>query len=112
MWHLVLKLFVRLLFSALGEEVFTEFFHKLTKGKHRMSTTPVTPTPVPAKETAGQKIDSVLHLFVLMGIEAASIFVKNPAHQQTAQQIINGVSAVLPALDAELNGGAATTTQG
>lgn len=57
----------------------------------------------------GSKFDMVLHDFVVMGIFAASIFVKNPAHQETAGKIIQAVTQLLPALDAQLNPGNPTT---
>lgn len=73
-----------------------------------MSSTILTPTPAPAvtttKPTAGEIIDTVLHDVILTGVLAASIFVKNPAHQQTASLIINAISQLLPQLDAQLNG--------
>lgn len=62
-----------------------------------------TPTPIPAKQSAGQIADTILHDVIATGILAASIFVKNPAHQQTAANLINAVQTLLPMLDAQLN---------
>lgn len=71
---------------------------------------PVTnPAPVSApvtntKPSVGNVIDTVLHDVILTGVLAASIFVKNAAHQQTASLIINAMAQLLPVLDAQLNG--------
>jgi flagellar biosynthesis protein FlhB len=43
----------------------------------------------------GTITDEVLHDILLMGALAASIFVKNPVHQQVAGQLINAVNTVL-----------------
>ena len=62
-----------------------------------------TTAPGPVKATAGAIVDTVLHDVILTGILAASIFVKNPAHQQTAASLIQAVQQLLPVLDAQLN---------
>ena len=50
------------------------------------------------------RIDEILHALVLLGITAASIFIKNPNSQQHAASIINAVNTtVLPIADALLN---------
>lgn len=63
------------------------------------------PAPIPAKQSAGQIADTILHDVIATGILAASIFVKNPASQQTAANLINAVQQLLPMLDAQLNPG-------
>jgi hypothetical protein len=59
---------------------------------------------------SGSTIDAILHALVILGISAASIFVKNPNSQQHAVSIINLVQTeVLPLADALLNPPAAAT---
>lgn len=53
--------------------------------------------------TVGQKVDTVLHDIIAVGILAASIFVKNAAHQETASKLIQAVGQLLPMLDNQLN---------
>ena len=63
-----------------------------------MSTT--TQAPLSSNAT----IDVILHALVLLGITAASIFVKNPNSQQHAASIINATNQlVLPLADQLLN---------
>lgn len=58
------------------------------------------PTPL----TAESKIDEILHALVLLGITAATIFVKNPNSQQHAASFINATNQViLPVVDSLLN---------
>lgn len=60
-----------------------------------MATTPLTST---------SKLDEILHALVLLGITAASLFVKNPNTQAHAASIINATNqVVLPLADALLN---------
>lgn len=67
-----------------------------------MATTVATVQPAAAKPD-WEKISSiVLHDVIAAGILAASIFVKNPAHQQTAASLINAVNTLMPMLDASL----------
>ena len=57
-----------------------------------------------ANLSASATIDEILHALILLGITAASIFVKNPNSQQHAVSIINAVnSTVLPLADSLLN---------
>jgi hypothetical protein len=51
-----------------------------------MATTVVTPAPVTPVPSKSQEL---LGLFVTLGLTAASIFIKNPATQQHAANIIN-----------------------
>lgn len=46
--------------------------------------------------------DDFLHDVLLMGALAASIFVKNPAHQETAGLLIQAVTNLLKTVDAQL----------
>jgi hypothetical protein len=58
------------------------------------------PTPLHAQST----LDEILHALVVLGITAASIFVKNPKSQAFAGNIINATNqVVLPVADALLN---------
>lgn len=67
-----------------------------------MATTP-TPAPVPHL-TAESRLDEILHALVIVGISAASIFVKNPNSRNLAGQIINVMNTnVLPTVDSLLN---------
>ena len=52
----------------------------------------------------GEVSDTILHDILLMGALAASIFVKNPAHQQTAGLLINAVNQMIQVLDPQLLG--------
>jgi hypothetical protein len=61
-----------------------------------------TSTVVP-KPTAGQIADAVLHDVLFLGSIAASIYVKNPGHQQQAAALISAISQLLPVLDSQLN---------
>lgn len=91
-----------------------------------MATGPLTPTPVstqpmsgtgligstdasgqvaPLHQTKGQVFDTVLHDFVLLGMLAASVFVKNPQSRAKAGAIMNLVQQAMPILDAQLNPG-------
>lgn len=56
----------------------------------------------PTKETAGQIADTILHDVITAGILAASIFVKNPASQQKAANIMQAIQQLLPMLDSQL----------
>lgn len=74
-----------------------------------MSTPVVVPTP-PAKLSSGVLVDTILHDVLIAGSLAASIFVKNPAHQQAAASMINAVNVLLKFLDPQLTGQPTTTT--
>lgn len=68
-----------------------------------MGTTVVTPQPTTQTPSKAATItDAVLHDVLLLGALAASIFVKNPAHQQTAGLLINAVNNVLQTIDKQL----------
>ncbi len=54
--------------------------------------------------------EDVLNDVFMMGTLAASIFVKNPGHQQEAANMIQAASKMLQLIDAQLNG-TATTAQ-
>jgi hypothetical protein len=56
----------------------------------------------------GKITDMILHDVITVGVLSASIFVKNPAHQETAGKLINAVAQLLPMLDAQLNPGNVT----
>ena len=67
-------------------------------------------TPTPLSVTA--RLDEILHALILLGITAASIFIKNPNTQQHAATIINAVNTtVLPLADELLNPPAAPAAQ-
>ena len=54
--------------------------------------------------TSTSKLDEILHALVLLGITAASMFVKNPNSQQHAVSIINATNQiVLPLVDSLVN---------
>ena len=53
-----------------------------------------TPTPAPQSEAS-----KILGELFTVGVAAASIFVKNPYHQQTASGIISILNALLPGLE-------------
>lgn len=55
-----------------------------------MSTSPVSPQSEASK---------ILGLLYVLGITAASIFIKNPAHVQTAGNIVNLLNTVLPDIE-------------
>jgi len=58
----------------------------------------------PTALTVESTIDEILHALVMLGITAASIFVKNPKSQALAGQIINATNqVVLPMADSVLN---------
>lgn len=60
-------------------------------------------TPAPVLNV-NATIDEILHALVILGITAASIFVKNPNSQQHAASIINATNqVVLPLADSLLN---------
>lgn len=65
-----------------------------------MSAVITQPTQHPSE--AATITDDVLHDVLLMGALAASIFVKNPQHQQTAGLLINAVANLLKTIDAQL----------
>jgi hypothetical protein len=67
-----------------------------------MATTPT--APVTPHIASGVLIDTILHDVLIAGTLAASIFVKNPAHQQTAGAMINAVNVLLKFLDPQLTG--------
>jgi len=58
-----------------------------------------TPQPLHSLST----LDAILHAFILAGMTAASIFIKNPNSQAKAAPIINLVNEVLPVIDTALN---------
>lgn len=64
----------------------------------------MTPSPAPPAPLAiNATIDEILHALVILGITAASIFVKNPNSQAHAASIINATNqVVLPLADALL----------
>jgi len=53
-----------------------------------------TPTPAPQSEAA-----KIIGELFTVGVAAASIFVKNPSHQQTASNIVAILNALLPGLE-------------
>jgi hypothetical protein len=58
-----------------------------------------TTTPAPgAKATASE----IIGLLYTLGVAAATVFVKNPAHVQTAQNIIAILNAELPNIESLL----------
>lgn len=63
-----------------------------------VGTTVVNPTAPIAKPQID--ISQLIGLLFTMGVAAASIFVKNPAHQQTAGSIINVLNSLLPTVEA------------
>lgn len=54
--------------------------------------------------------DSIFHDVITAGLIAASIFVKNPASQQHAAQIIQAVNPLIQMIDAQLQQQQAATT--
>ena len=69
-----------------------------------MATTSTTPLPSAPALTADSKLDEILHALVVIGISAASIFVKNANSRVLAGQLINVINTnVLPLADALLN---------
>ncbi len=55
-------------------------------------------------------IENILDDVLLGGAAAAQIFVKNPAHQQTAAQLIQAFSGLLQVIHQQINGGASPAT--
>jgi hypothetical protein len=53
-------------------------------------------TPAPTLQT---ELSKILGLLFTMGTAAAAIFVKNPNHQQTAANIVNVLTQLLPSLE-------------
>lgn len=74
-----------------------------------VNTTAAAPT-APA-HTTGQIIDTILHDVLFAGSLAAMFFVKNPASQQKAAVLANGIQQLLNFLDPQLTGQAPTTGQ-
>lgn len=58
----------------------------------------VSSTPAPGQS----KASVLLGLLFTLGIDAASIFIKNPNHQNTAGSIITALGNILPELEALL----------
>jgi hypothetical protein len=63
-----------------------------------MGTAAVSPAPAPAQS----ELSKILGELFTVGVAAASIFVKNPAHQATASSIVQTLAGLLPGLEALL----------
>lgn len=74
-----------------------------------MSTTTTQPNAIaiPKWETV---TDELLHTFLNLGVIAANIFVKSPAHRQLAGLLIQGVNEALPLIDSTLGVSTQQTT--
>jgi hypothetical protein len=59
----------------------------------------------------GSVTDKILHDVLIMGALAAQVFVKNPAHQQTAGNLINAVNELLQVVSPQLENVGANTVQ-
>jgi hypothetical protein len=57
------------------------------------------PTATPATTAPQTKASKLFGLLFTLGIAAAAIFVKNPNHQTTAENIINVLNAELPNIE-------------
>jgi hypothetical protein len=75
------------------------------------STVTTTAAPTAPAHTTGQIIDTILHDVLFAGSLAAMFFVKNPASQQKAAVLANGIQQLLNFLDPQLTGQAPTTGQ-
>lgn len=52
-----------------------------------------------ANQTVGQVVDNVLKDLFVLGVGAAGIFIKNPAHQTEAAAITNVLTQLFPMLE-------------
>ena len=59
----------------------------------------------------GSITDAVLHDVLIMGALAAQVFVKNPAHQETAGKLIGAVNQLLQVVSPQLESVGSATTQ-
>lgn len=60
--------------------------------------------PTPISSPSPSKASEIFGLLYTLGIAAAAIFVKNPAHVQTAGNIISVLNAEIPNINAIING--------
>lgn len=83
----------------------------VTQGVTTETSTVTTATPSAPAHTTGQIIDTILHDVLFAGSLAAMFFVKNPASQQKAAVLANGIQQLLNFLDPQLTGKTPTTGQ-
>lgn len=60
--------------------------------------------------SAGTVIEDVLDDALLLGSLAASIFVKSPAHQATAGNLISAVAQLIQVIDGQISGSSSTSS--